>query len=114
MTTGKDKSLQTVLDKMVDAKKVFGTSFAFKKDGVTWQGASGNLTIDRPYFIASTTKLFTTAIILKLRAEGKLSLEDRISKYIDASILSRLHVYRGEDSVSYTHLDVYKRQVIRL
>jgi len=97
MATEKDKSLQTVLDKVVDGKKVFGTSFAFKKDEVTWQGASGNLTMDRPYFIASTTKLFTTAIILNLRAEGKLSLEDKISKYIDASILSGLHVYRGKD-----------------
>jgi len=97
MATEKDKSLQTVLDKVVDAKKVFGTSFALKKDGVTWQGASGNLTVDRPYFIASTTKLFTTAIILNLRAESKLSLEDKISKYINASILSGLHVYRGKD-----------------
>jgi D-alanyl-D-alanine carboxypeptidase len=82
---------------VVDGKKVFGTSFAFKKDTETWQGASGNLTTDRPYFIASTTKLFTTAIIMKLRAEGKLSLEDKISKYIDASILSGLHFYKGKD-----------------
>jgi len=97
MTTEKEKSLQAHLDKVVDGKKVFGTSFAFKKDTETWQGASGNLTTDRPYFIASTTKLFTTAIIMKLRAEGKLSLEDKISKYIDASILSGLHFYKGKD-----------------
>ena len=97
MTTEKEKSLQALLDKVVDGKKVFGTSFAFKKDTETWQGASGNLTTDRPYFIASTTKLFTTAIIMKLRAEGKLSLEDKISKYIDASILSGLHFYKGKD-----------------
>ena len=97
MTKEKEKSLQALLDKVVDGKKVFGTSFAFKKDTETWQGASGNLTTDRPYFIASTTKLFTTAIIMKLRAEGKLSLEDKISKYIDASILSGLHFYKGKD-----------------
>lgn len=97
MTTEKEKSFQTVLDKTVDNKKVFGTSFAFKKDTLTWQGSSGNMTMDQPYFIASTTKLFTTAIILKLRAEGKLSLDDNISKYIDKSILSRLHIYKGKD-----------------
>lgn len=97
MTTEKDKSLQAVLDKTVDGKKVFGTSFALKKDTLIWQGASGNLPIDQPYFIASTTKLFTTAIILKLRAEGKLSLKDKISKYIDKSILSALHIYKGKD-----------------
>jgi CubicO group peptidase (beta-lactamase class C family) len=97
MTTEKEISLQTVLDKTVDNKKVFGTSFAFKKDTLTWQGSSGNMTIDQPYFIASTTKLLTTAIILKLRAEGKLSLDDKISKYIDKSILSGLHIYKGKD-----------------
>ena len=97
MTTEKEKSLQVVLDKVVDGKKVFGTSFAYKKGAETWQGASGDLTIEQPYFIASTTKLFTTAIILQLREEGKLSLEDIISKYIDASILSGLHVYKGKD-----------------
>lgn len=97
MTTEKEKLLQAVLDKIVDNKKVFGTSFALKKDEEIWQGASGNLAIDQPYFIASTTKLFTTAIILKLREEGKLTLEDKISKYIDTSILSGLHVYKGKD-----------------
>lgn len=97
MTTEKQKSFQAVLDKIVDGKKVFGTSFALKKDEETWQGASGNLTLEQPYFIASTTKLFTTAIILQLRKEDKLSLEDKISKYIDASILSGLHVYKGKE-----------------
>ena len=97
MKKEKEQSLQAVLDKVVDGKKVFGTSFALKKDGETWLGASGNLTIDRPYFIASTTKLFTTAIILKLREEGKLTLDDKIGKYISTSILSGLHIYKGED-----------------
>ena len=97
MTTEKEKSFQAVLDKTVDNKKVFGTSFAIKKDSSTWQGSSGNMNIDQPYFIASTTKLFTTAIILKLRGEGKLSLDDKISKYIDKSILSGLHIYKGKE-----------------
>ena len=97
MTTEIEKSLQAVLDKTVDQKKVFGTSFALKKGTFIWQGSSGNMTIDQSYFIASTTKLFTTAIILKLRAEGKLRLDDKISTYIDPSILSGLHNYRGKE-----------------
>lgn len=88
----KHNELQNILDKTVDGKKVFGTSFAIKKDSLVWQGASGNLSIDKPYFIASTTKLFTTAIILKFRAEGKLRLDDRLSKYLDKSILNGLHI----------------------
>lgn len=35
MTKDKEQSLQAVLDKVVDGKKVFGTSFALKKDGET-------------------------------------------------------------------------------
>ncbi|HOD88959.1 MAG TPA: hypothetical protein PKN53_08160 [Bacteroidales bacterium] len=46
MTTEKAKSLQAILDKKVDGKKIFGTSFALKKDNTVWQGASGNLSRD--------------------------------------------------------------------
>lgn len=95
--TGKEKSLQAVLDKTVDGKKVFGTSFAVKKDSLTWTGASGNLSNDQSYFIASATKLFTTAIILYLKSIGKLALENKISMYLDTSILNGLHVYKGKD-----------------
>jgi CubicO group peptidase (beta-lactamase class C family) len=95
--TNQQKEFQKILNKSVNNKKVFGTSFAFKKDTLTWQGASGNMSVDQPYFIASTSKLFTTAIILKLREEGKLSLEDKISTYIDQSIIIGLHIYKGKD-----------------
>ncbi|NUO00885.1 MAG: beta-lactamase family protein [Saprospiraceae bacterium] len=97
MAIEKQKLLQIVLDKTVDGKKVFGASFALKKDNLTWQGSSGNLSIDQPYFIASTTKLFTTAIILKLRAEGKLSVDDKINNYIDKPIVAELHIYKGKE-----------------
>jgi len=96
-TTEKEKSFQAILDKTVDNKNTFGTSFALKKETLVWNGASGNLSIDQPYFIASTAKLFTSAIILKLREENKLSFDDKIANYIDKSILSGLHVYKGKD-----------------
>lgn len=83
----KENSLQSILDKTIDGKMVFGTSFGIKKDDFTWFGASGNLSIEQSYFIASTTKLFTTAIILYLKSEGKLQLEDKISIYLDWLII---------------------------
>jgi D-alanyl-D-alanine carboxypeptidase len=89
--------LQAVLEKTVDGKKIFGVSFAVKKNDLTWLGASGNFVKDEPYFIASVTKLFTTAIILRLKSEGKLTLEDKIGKFLDKSVLNGLHVYRGKD-----------------
>lgn len=97
MINEKEKLLQRILDKTVDGKRVLGTSFALKSGTLFWQGASGDLTTDKPYFIASTTKLFTTAIILKLQSEGKLHLEDKINKIIDKSILTELHIYKGKE-----------------
>jgi D-alanyl-D-alanine carboxypeptidase len=103
----KEKLFQAVLDTTVDTKKVMGTSFAIKKDTFFWQGASGNLAIPQPYFIASTTKLFTTAIVLKLIAEGKLGLDDKLSCYLDTSILLGLHIYKGKafsEALTIKHL----------
>jgi D-alanyl-D-alanine carboxypeptidase len=95
--TGKEKLLQTVLNKTVDGKKVFGTSFAIKKEDFMWFGSSGNLDNDQAYFIASTTKLFTSAIILRLRSEGKLKPDDKISNYLDDTYLKGLHIYKGNE-----------------
>lgn len=85
------------MDKTVDGKRIFGTSFAIKKDNTAWRGNSGDISVDQPYFIASTTKLFTTAIILRLKSEGKLNLEDKISKFLDKVVVNGLHVYKGTE-----------------
>lgn len=92
--------LQKILDATVNEKKVFGTSFAIKKDDFYWHGASGNLSRDQAYFIASTSKLFTTAIVMHLRSKALLNLDDAISRYLDESILHNLHQYKGH---SYSH-----------
>jgi CubicO group peptidase (beta-lactamase class C family) len=93
----KEKLMQAVLDKTADGKKIFGTSFAVKKDGASWFGASGNMSAGQPYFIASTTKLFTTAIILRLKSRFRLNLDDKISIFLDSTILKDLHIFRGRD-----------------
>lgn len=96
----KEKHLQAILDKTVDGKKIFGTSFGIKKGDSIWTGASGNLTLDQPYFIASTTKLFTTAIILHLISLKKLQLSDKIEKYLSENIMKDLHFLKGTE---YSH-----------
>lgn len=107
MKDNKEAALQSILDKLVDGKKIFGTSFAIQHGAFNWQGAAGDLSVDQPYFIASTTKLFTTAIIFHLISKGQLALEDRIEKYFDTHILEELHVYKGNDyslQISIKHL----------
>ena len=46
------------------------------------QSVGDRITADTPFRIASMTKSFTALAILKLRDEGKLSLEDPVAKWI--------------------------------
>jgi CubicO group peptidase (beta-lactamase class C family) len=92
-----ETKLQSILDKLIDNKKVFGTSFTIKKGDFVWSGTAGNFEPNQAYFIASTTKLFTSALIFKLRFEGKLNLEDKISIYLKPEIIQNLHIFKGVD-----------------
>jgi len=57
----------------------------------------GGRDIDSPMVIASITKMFTATCILKLYEEGILSLDDKISLYIDAETLKDLHIYKSRE-----------------
>lgn len=50
-----------------------------------------------PFFLASITKLFTTTILLQLRAEGALGLDDTAASHLAAGTLAGLHVLDGHD-----------------
>jgi D-alanyl-D-alanine carboxypeptidase len=57
--------------------------------------------------MASVGKLFTATIIGMLHDKGRLSFEDKISKYLDKDLLSGLHFYRGKEysgDISIKHL----------
>ena len=89
--------LQAVLDRVVDGRKVFGSAFALQAPGLSWSGAAGDITPTTPFFIASTTKLFTTAVILQLRQEGRLALGDALTRHLPAERLQGLHLWKGVD-----------------
>lgn len=52
---------------------------------------------DRPYFIASITKLFTTAVLMQLRREGVLDLDAPASSILGKDVLAGLVVHDGVD-----------------
>ncbi|MCB1517147.1 MAG: beta-lactamase family protein [Hyphomicrobiaceae bacterium] len=54
---------------------------------------------ETPFFMASTTKLFATAIILQLVDEAKLTLDTRMTDLLDAETLAGLHHFKGRDYV---------------
>ncbi|HEX5827742.1 MAG TPA: serine hydrolase domain-containing protein [Candidatus Limnocylindrales bacterium] len=66
-------------------------------DGFAWAGATGEATTDRPVYIASATKLYTTAIVLRLAERGILALDDRLVERVPADLVRGLHVRDGVD-----------------
>lgn len=63
----------------------------------SYSNGYGGKDIDSPLLMASITKLFTTTCILALEERGKLSLDDKVTKYFDHAVLSGLHVYGGKE-----------------
>ena len=60
----------------------------------------GGKNIHSPLLMASITKLFTTACILNLQEQKKLSLDNYVADYFDKTVMNGLHIYKGED---YSH-----------
>ena len=94
-----NEKIQKVFNSALTSKNSFGASLRVERgDGeVLFNSAGGNMDINTKYFIASTTKLFTTAIIFKLIFEKKLSLEDTLSKFLGTKTISGLNVFKGKD-----------------
>ena len=64
---------------------------------VSYSFGHGGKNTDTPFLIASITKLFTTTCIFILREQGKLSLDDEITRYLKKDTLRNLHVYKGRE-----------------
>ncbi len=90
-----------VVEKMTKNRNVFGAALCVENcdESVSWAGASGDINENDRYYIASVTKLCVSMFILHLRAENRLNLDDKISKFLPADMLQGLHVL---DGVEYT------------
>jgi len=63
----------------------------------SWTGTAGAVSVDHQYFIASTTKLFTTAILLQLHNERKADLDTQIGEILSHELIEGIHRWRGHD-----------------
>ena len=116
-TSQKENSMkilnQSTLNKLINnvttKNNIFGAVFCVesKDNSTTLMSASGNIKEDDQYYIASINKLFISTIILKLKSDKKLRLEDSIAKYLSRETISGLHIYKGIDyshNITITHL----------
>ncbi len=101
--------LHQVVSSVVTQKYIYGAVFYVSSDdnSIDAISAAGDIQEDSRYFIASINKLFVSSIILRLVTRSKLSLHDKISKYLPDEIIQRLHIHKGKDysyDLSIIHL----------
>lgn len=99
--------LQALLDAQTRDRLIFGALLKVQtKDGaVDFTGAAGladkttatPMTTDTPFYLASATKLYTTAAIMQLHEKGLLDIEQPMAAYLSADQIDGLHSYRGHD-----------------
>ncbi len=87
------------LQKIIDKKNVYSTVLCVESgDGrFSWTGAAGEMQADSRYYIASVTKLYVTAVVMRLIEEQKLQLSDKIAEYLPDGYMAGLHVLNGVD-----------------
>ena len=97
-TTSLESKLTRLLEQYDARQDTNGVRFALAapKRGWHWEWSSpGSI---EQYFIASTTKLYVTALVMQLRAAGQLDLEAPAARYLAPSVMTGIHVLRGVDS----------------
>ncbi len=92
-----EQKLTALLDKYARRSDTGQVSFALASPSRDWAFHYESEPEPKPYFAASVTKLYTVAIIMQLRQEGKLRLDDHIAKFLDAHVVRGLNVYKGTD-----------------
>ena len=77
------------------------------RDGAILETSRGDLGLDTPYFGASTTKLYVTAIVMQMVEEGRLDLDAPFRRYVSGPETERLNTFGGEDrtgAITLRHL----------
>lgn len=102
MSTNTELQLDNIFNKTTSSKLIHECVLLVENStgDLSYQNGYGGRDVDSPLLMASITKLFTTACILILLEQGKLTLEDKVTKYFDSQLLSRLHVYKDQEYTS--------------
>ena len=120
------EQLQNAMEKTIKETKCKGIVALVRTPNFYWIGAAGDsgngrLQTKDMFRLASMTKTFVSVVVLKLCEEGKLKLNDKISKYLPertnknipyaSNITVRQLLDMTSGIVSYTELDDYNDAV---
>lgn len=97
---GTQDKLRHLLDRYASRSDTGPISFALSSPRRGWLWRYESESRPKPYFTASITKLYTAAVIMQLRAEGRVELEVPVAAYLGGDILNGLHVLKGVDHSS--------------
>ncbi|GAE07339.1 D-alanyl-D-alanine carboxypeptidase [Paenibacillus sp. JCM 10914] len=87
------------MSKMGENKRIFSTVLCVEDQdrNLALVSSAGGMQPHDRYFITSVTKLYVTAIILQLRAEGLIDLDDPIRQHLSDDIMQALHILDHHD-----------------
>lgn len=98
--------LEGLLDSLFSRKQVHHAVMALENGdrSFRWIGAAGEaqpggepMRESTPFFMASVTKLYIAAAILKLYEQAKVGLDNSITEYLPESLVSGIHRWNGVD-----------------
>ena len=97
-TQALERRLSQLVAKYDSRRDTNSVRFALASPSRDWRWEWSSPGSAPQYFIASTTKLYVTALIMQLRGEGRLDLDAPAVTYLGSSIMSGIHVLKGTDS----------------
>ena len=88
-----EAKLETTFARFMNGRNLFGGTVRVEAhDGsFVWESAAGDLAVGDRYFIASTTKLYITAMVLALRSQGKLDLDNLLVDHLPLGLVVGIH-----------------------
>lgn len=96
-----NSQVQAVIDqqfsKLLKNGAIYQASLLVDLNNKSYSQTLGSKIIDSTIVTASISKLFTTASVLRLVEEEKIQLNERISTYLETSLLKNLHRYKDTD-----------------
>jgi D-alanyl-D-alanine carboxypeptidase len=95
----KQETLDKIVTQTAKNKNIHGSVFHIESGDKSFSlfSASGDISLESQYYIASINKLIISFITLRLCQDKVINLEDKISKYLPNEMLNGLLIRNGKD-----------------